>query len=256
MPVIVVTSVKGGVGKTTIAANLIVGLRSFGWDVLAVDLDPQNSLHLHLGLEPQNHGLGPSLLAHGDWRANIRTSSHGIRILPFGTLLESQHPVVERLFLDTIPEINGQLSAFGRRPGQMVVIDTSPGYSPYCDKVLAIADLRVRVLLADAASYAAVALQTEMDPTDGRTWENRHVINQYYADRQLSRDVFAAFEERFGMGMVSKIHADQAVAEALAHRQTVLFHDPASQATKDLLTLSLSVDRLFDRLEASVRRSI
>ncbi len=42
--VIVVTNQKGGVGKTTTAENLVIGLSQQGFDVLIVDFDPQGDL--------------------------------------------------------------------------------------------------------------------------------------------------------------------------------------------------------------------
>jgi chromosome partitioning protein len=50
MQPIAITNQKGGVGKTTIAAHLAVGLRRRGHSVLAVDLDPQGYLTRHFGL--------------------------------------------------------------------------------------------------------------------------------------------------------------------------------------------------------------
>ena len=49
--VIVVTSGKGGVGKTTTAANLGAGLVRQGKKVLLIDADPQGSLTLSLGVK-------------------------------------------------------------------------------------------------------------------------------------------------------------------------------------------------------------
>ena len=56
MIVVAIVSAKGGVGKSTIAANLAVALNRHARTVLAVDLDPQNALHLHLGGKPQDIG--------------------------------------------------------------------------------------------------------------------------------------------------------------------------------------------------------
>ena len=48
--VIVVTSGKGGVGKTTTSAALATGISSRGRRVLGIDLDPQGNLGFCLGL--------------------------------------------------------------------------------------------------------------------------------------------------------------------------------------------------------------
>jgi cellulose biosynthesis protein BcsQ len=51
MPVVAVIGAKGGVGKTTLAANLSTSLAEAGHPVLAIDLDPQNALRFHLALD-------------------------------------------------------------------------------------------------------------------------------------------------------------------------------------------------------------
>jgi chromosome partitioning protein len=53
MTVLAVTSIKGGVGKTTTAVNLAAALAQSGRRVCLVDLDPQAHLSLHLGIDPQ-----------------------------------------------------------------------------------------------------------------------------------------------------------------------------------------------------------
>jgi chromosome partitioning protein len=50
--VIALANQKGGVAKTTTALNLAVAFKERGFDVLAVDLDPQGNLTMSQGLDP------------------------------------------------------------------------------------------------------------------------------------------------------------------------------------------------------------
>jgi hypothetical protein len=45
-------SLHGGSGRTTLAANLVASLGQNGRMAVGVDLDPQNSLGLHFGVDP------------------------------------------------------------------------------------------------------------------------------------------------------------------------------------------------------------
>ena len=81
MTVTVVANQKGGVGKTTTAANVGVALALRGQRVLVVDTDPQFALTRQLGLE--DRALGVNLVDVLAGRAGagdaIVAGVHGVR---------------------------------------------------------------------------------------------------------------------------------------------------------------------------------
>ena len=58
--VIAVANQKDGAGKTTTAVNFGVGLAQRGKKVLLVDIDPQGSLTVSLGIKNQTSWTRPS----------------------------------------------------------------------------------------------------------------------------------------------------------------------------------------------------
>jgi chromosome partitioning protein len=64
--VTVIAQQKGGVGKTTTAANVAVLLAQRGGRVLVVDTDPQFALTRQLGLEVHSLGVNTSSTSSPD----------------------------------------------------------------------------------------------------------------------------------------------------------------------------------------------
>lgn len=66
---IVIVGLKGGVGATTIAANLTSALNSIDQTAHAVDLTRGNQMRLHFGMNPNDgDGWALKVLANQSWR--------------------------------------------------------------------------------------------------------------------------------------------------------------------------------------------
>lgn len=91
--IIAVSSGKGGVGKSTIAANLAVGLSDLGYKVGVIDADIYGpSMHIMFGLE----GATPSTV-NVDGKSKIKPlESYGVKLLSIGFFAQSQQAVVWR----------------------------------------------------------------------------------------------------------------------------------------------------------------
>ena len=96
MKTIAIVSAKGGVGKTTIAATLGLALSRAGHPALLVDLDPQNALRFHLGVESQaaEAGLARASLADIPWRDTVVQGEAGQLLIKESRLRRQQQATV------------------------------------------------------------------------------------------------------------------------------------------------------------------
>jgi cellulose synthase operon protein YhjQ len=236
---------KGGVGKTSTCANLAAALATvLGRNRVSVlDLDPQNGLHWHFGLDaPPEHGACTQSLRHADWGDIAWPSDFDVVCLPYGVVSEPQREAFEDLLAADPNWVGDQLERAGLDSDAVVLIDTPPGPSVYMKQVFACADLILIVLLPDVGSYATVpAMESWIDDASTREAALRcvYVLNQVDRSDALNRDVGDTLLAHLGPRMSPiGIHADEAVCEALAFQQPVLVYDPHGQASHDFAKLA------------------
>lgn len=240
MKIIAIVSAKGGVGKTTVTATLSTALRYRGNAVFTADLDPQNALRFHFGLNPQDiNGISRATLAGQPWAEVCVQSASGVVVLPFGSVNESDREAFED-HLDANPRwLRDQLATLGLEDDDIVVLDTPPGPSVYMRQALSTASVVVIVTLPDAASYATLPMMEGLVQTyctrrpDFSSYS--YVINQVDNSRQLAKDVVQVMNANFGERVIGLIHQDPSVSEALAYDKSVLDYDDRCQATKDFV---------------------
>lgn len=245
MSVIGVVSMKGGAGKTSATANLATAMATkLGpGRVSVVDLDPQNALHLHFGLDSsQTLGVCEQSLRGGDWGDVASVSKFGVLCLPFGAVSEPDREAFEALLADEPDWVGRQLKHAGLGNDAVVLIDTPPGPSVYLKQVFSCADLVLIVLLADAGSYATIpAMESWLDEMARLHPQlaSVYVLNQVDKREALNCDVAEVLHRHLGTRLAPiGIHSDEAVSEALAFQQPVLAYDPHGQASHDLARLA------------------
>lgn len=238
MPLICICSPKGGVGKTTLTANLAYALARSGSKVLALDFDIQNALRLHFGV-PLSDGRGYVAKAaeSSDWSQFVLTAGGNIFVLPYGDATEEQRQLFEeRLTHDEHFLIRG-LNTLLSYPGLIIVADFPPGPSAALKAMSRMADLHLLTLQADTASLSLLP-HIENNRLTGDVLNKKagqyFVLNQSDNRRQISRDVTAFMEQKLGNQLLGVIHRDESVLEANASQQSIFDFSPASAAAFDI----------------------
>lgn len=239
MPVVSVIAAKGGVGKTTVTANLCIALADAGRAVLAIDLDPQNALRFHLAedIGAAEAGFVDAASGARSWTQSMQRGRSGVVLLPFGTIDDEQQVALEGHLAAHPRFLADALASFQLPPDTFVFLDTPPGPSVYLQQALRVSNLNVVTVLADAGSFATLPIVERMVDKYCRTRAdfvaNTCVVNQVDPSRRLNRDVLQQLRVDLGARLLGVVHQDQAVCEALASATTVRHYAPHCQAAED-----------------------
>lgn len=147
MTTLTVAGLKGGVGKTTTATNLAAEMAAAGSRVLLVDLDPQGSATLSLGLQPTAEPMAAEPL-----RVELPDATGSLYALPGGRSLAYAGGPEIRRHLDRAREAAGT---------GLLVVDTPPTLSPMLRAALEAAETVLAPM--EAAPLALPGLRDLLD---------------------------------------------------------------------------------------------
>jgi chromosome partitioning protein len=163
-----ISNQKGGVGKTTTAVNLAIGLARQGKRTLLIDLDPQaNATYAVLGPQEPGATVYHVLIGKQPVREVIRLSEHeNLEMLPSDIDLAGAE-------VDLLSAIGGQTrlrAALAKldAPYDYVIIDTPPSLGLLTINALAAAD---EVLIPVSASLFALKGLAQLQETIARVRE-------------------------------------------------------------------------------------
>jgi cellulose synthase operon protein YhjQ len=236
MKVIAIVSTAGGTGRTTLSAALAVLLARRGRQTVALDLDPQNMLGAHLGID----GFAPQGIAHAllddthAWHAHTWRNAEGVLFVPYGAVSLAQSARCDARLAAEPRWLATALAQLDLPRDGVVLIDTARYPSQQAEQAVGCADLVLCVTPPEPAACATLVVRLGALRSGGA--QLRIVVNRLNPARDMQRDVLAMLGAALGDGvpLVQRVHLDGALPESFA-RGTWLFDDaPHSQASHDL----------------------
>ncbi|MEG3766045.1 ParA family protein [Alteromonas sp. 14N.309.X.WAT.G.H12] len=250
----VVFNQKGGVGKSTISANLAAQSARQGFRTLLVDLDAQGNSTHYCGVDINDDGLTVADMFKqvAGWFAKpepptafIRpTAYNGLFVLPAHPSLADLERELENRYKmfklkETLAELEDQ---FDR-----VYIDTPPNFNFYSKAALIAADSFLVPFDCDDFSIQAIdrllqnVLELRADHNPSLQFEGI-VINQFNAQAKLPVELIGALKAKSLPVFEQKIHSTVKVKESHSKRTPLPFLAPSHK-------VSLQFAKLWEELE-------
>ncbi|MCA9193340.1 MAG: ParA family protein [Planctomycetales bacterium] len=241
--IICIANQKGGVGKTTTAVNLSVGLARAGERVLLIDLDPQCNATSGVGASPAE--VHPLLIQTPLRDSVLETGWDNLRLLP-GSRSFVDVDRLERGEPSDAEVLKRHLHA-GIANFDFILIDCPPSLGQLTQTALTAS---TEVLMPIQCEFYAMEGLTQMihvirdvmHRQDGRLTFGGILLTMYDPRLELTREVDTEVREFFGdIVFDTVIPRDVAVSEAPSHGLSVLDYAPRSRGSRAYIELCMEV---------------
>jgi len=242
MRIIAVVNQKGGVGKTTITANLGHALQIAGNRVMLIDMDPQAQLTTSLGIfRLPTKGIDSVLLDQASLKAIEIHTRESLVLVPAGSrLMEVEHlndgGVSRAALLD--------LALQQEKPNQdYVLLDCPPASGLLSANAIMAADEVLIPVSGDYLSLNGVAhlLATlkKFDALRTKSLQQWVVMSRFHVRRRLSGEVRIKLLKHFSSKVLkTEIREAAALAECPAVGRTIFEFRRSSNSAKSFMQLA------------------
>lgn len=245
--VIAITNQKGGVGKTTTCSAFCGGLTDCGYNVLAIDLDPQGNLSFSLGADAEeNYTMYDVFKGNCEIRDAIQSTDNcdviAANILLSGCELELTGVGREYILREALAEVQSEYD--------YIIIDTPPALSILTINAYTASNQLIIPMIAEILSLQGIA-QLKETIFAVKKYYNKELeikgilLNKYNPRLVLTKEVeelAGIIADQLGTKIFdSRITSSVVLAEAPAHGVTIMEYAPRSKATAEYRKLIAEV---------------
>lgn len=243
MRILACVNQKGGVGKTTVCANLAYAISMQSYKVLIIDMDPQGHLGQSFGFFQNNRpGIDTILTKEKAFSEVIIKLSDTLDFVPAG-------PGLQRL--ESTPKGKGRGLLLKKSVQQQIndydfiLIDCPPSSGFLVVNALAVANELVVPVTADYFGMSGLSLLLSTVQNFERVlgkYNRKHFVVSRMQKRRLSQDVLAKLAHYFGDDLMPTHIAERAVlAECPSYGKPIMAYAPTSSSSKEFASLARSI---------------
>src|SRR3989338_8814657 len=230
--IIAVVSGKGGVGKTTMVANLGTALAKMGKNVIILDANLTTpSLGMHLGVPLYPVTLHDVLKGRANIKDAVYSHESGVRIVPAGISLRDMRGVDSKDLPNALLDLLGS--------AEIILLDASAGFGR---ETLASIESADEILIVTNPEISAVtdALKASKISEQLGTKVTGLILNRVTGKNyeMTTRDIIGMLDN---INLIGEVPEDLEVQKSVAARNPVIRHSPKSAASNRIMRIAASL---------------